>query len=285
MPFFTRGWGDPMNNNQLIREADGMEIDDLPPPPSSAELERWRDNRANQQPQQQYEREIHSLEASRYERKQETRKREITRISGGNREPADEALKKRQASPPTRENEDRSAKKSREATPRDIMPLPERQQRPKFRPAQNQQPIAGPLTIRTRSSTSSEFVAREAPLPYDEEMEPMGEEDQAPTREDHPLTRTETTCPIPQSYHSPADPADESDKDYVSNEKLEREDTPEEEETMMEKRARQRRNKKKEKKRANLTKQNKRKQDVYIKTQPGRVPDTIGVVKTMGKYE
>ncbi|KAF8868993.1 hypothetical protein BD779DRAFT_1480467 [Infundibulicybe gibba] len=51
MPFFTGGWGDPMNNNQLIREADGMEIDDLPPPPSSAEPERWHNNHANQQPQ------------------------------------------------------------------------------------------------------------------------------------------------------------------------------------------------------------------------------------------
>ncbi|KAF8871407.1 hypothetical protein BD779DRAFT_1680445 [Infundibulicybe gibba] len=198
------------------------------------------------------------------------------------------ALKKRQASPPTRENEDCSAKKSREATPRDIMPLPERQQRPKFRPAQNQQPIAGPSTIRTRSLTSSVVfkgpvyvtvtepdrdrkmtghtvtAAREAPLPYDEEMEPMGEEDQAPTRKDHPLTRTETTCPIPQSYPAAPrvivdptpeeqplrkiDPADESDEDYVSDEKLECEDTPEEEETTMEKCARQGHNEKKEKK-------------------------------------
>ncbi|KAF8867516.1 hypothetical protein BD779DRAFT_1685712, partial [Infundibulicybe gibba] len=122
-----------------------------------------------------------------------------------------------------------------------------------------------------------------------------------PTREDHPLARTETTCPIPQGYPAAPriitdptpeeqplrkiDPADESDEDYASDEKLEREDTPEEEETTTEKRARQGRNDKKEKKRANFDKENKRKQDVYIKTRPGKVPDAIGVVKIMGRYE
>ncbi|KAF8885304.1 hypothetical protein BD779DRAFT_1471662 [Infundibulicybe gibba] len=361
MPFFTGGWGDPMNNNQLIREADGMEIDDLPPPPSSAELERWRDNGANQQPQQRYERaaptrtqryehaappprpqrENHhnSREDSEEERNsrrqgkqrardpepapntnqtlnrkirapepepsnkaveriwtrlesiqidstltdflddpqllnmRESKRQEKERLQESLEETKSQlmtALKKRQASPPTRENEDRSTKKSREATPRDIMPLPEQQQRLKFRPAQNQQPIAGPSMIRTRSSTSSEFVAREAPLPYDEEG--------ANGRGRPGSNMTETTCLIPQSYPTAPwvivdptleeqplrkiDPADKSDEDYASDEKLECEDTPEEEETTTEKRARQRRNKKKEKKRANLAKENKRKQDI-----------------------
>ncbi|KAF8871269.1 hypothetical protein BD779DRAFT_1478336 [Infundibulicybe gibba] len=67
------------------------------------------------------------------------------------------------------------------------------------------------------------------------------------------------------------DPADESDEDYASDEKLEREDTPEEEETTTEKRARQGRNDKKEKS-----------EQTSIKKTKG---NRTCIVKIMGRYE
>ncbi|KAF8873737.1 hypothetical protein BD779DRAFT_1679075 [Infundibulicybe gibba] len=196
------------------------------------------------------------------------------------------ALAKRQISPPMDEIDARRAKKSREASPRrEIIPLP--QMRPRSQPPQQyQQPIAGPSTTRIASSQSDNTPRREPPLPYNEVAVPRGlgpkytarSPNITPGAEIIPDPNTEENAPKTKQ-------SDESTSDE-EGENLERISTPEHE-TPNEKRLRNQKNVDREAKKARLVREGKQRREKYEKSQPGRIPDAIGVIKnnSNGQFE
>ncbi|KAF8873435.1 hypothetical protein BD779DRAFT_1477018 [Infundibulicybe gibba] len=215
------------------------------------------------------------------------------------------ALAKRQISPPMGEIDARRAKKSHEVSPRrEMIPLP--QMRPRSQPPQQyQQPIAGPSMTRITSSQSDNTPRREPPLPYNKVAVPRGLGPKVPNnrvsrKPSAPTPRIEVYCKIPKHYPREQkitpDPNTEentlktkqSDKSTSDEEgeNLERISTPEHE-TPNEKCLRNQKNVDREAKKARLVREGKQRHEKYEKSQPGQIPDAIGVIKnnSNGQFE
>ncbi|KAF8884846.1 hypothetical protein BD779DRAFT_1673976 [Infundibulicybe gibba] len=167
-------------------------------------------------------------------------------------------------------------------------------------------PAANCWTINDRiaSSQSDNTPRREPPLPYNEVAVPRGWDlrsqtigsagNHPPYPEDRSILQDPQTLPPgaennPGSKHGGKPPktkqSDESTSDE-EGENLERISTPEHE-TPNEKRLRNQKNVDREAKKARLVREGKQRREKYEKSQPGRIPDAIGVIKnnSNGQFE